>query len=81
LEGVRSDIVTPAEIDSGLVDDTWEVGVCFVDLVGYTQLGERGSIEEVLGIAGRLAAAAAQVARSPVRSRQDDRRRRHACLG
>ena len=67
LEGVRSDIVTPAEIDSGLVDDTWEVGVCFVDLVGYTQLGERGSIEEVLGIAGRLAAAAAQVARSPVR--------------
>ncbi|CAA9493915.1 MAG: Adenylate cyclase [uncultured Solirubrobacterales bacterium] len=67
VEGVRSEIVTRAEIDSGRVDDTWEVGVCFVDLVGYTQLGERGPIEDVLGVAGRLAAAAAEVAHPPVR--------------
>lgn len=66
-EGVSSDLVTPAEIDSGLVDNTWEVAVCFVDLVGYTQLGEQESIEEVLDIAGRLAAGAAQVAHPPVR--------------
>jgi len=67
VEGVRGEIVTPAEISLGEVDDSDEVGVCFVDLVGYTSLGEHGTLEDVLGVAGRLEAVAADVARAPVR--------------
>ncbi len=36
VEGLRTEIVTPEEIASGRVDDTEEVAVCFVDLVGFT---------------------------------------------
>ncbi len=67
VEGVRGEALTAAEIDSGEIDDTAEVGVCFVDLVGYTSIGEHGALENVLGVAGRLADAAAEVARAPVR--------------
>ena len=66
-EGLRTEELTPREIDSGEVDDTWTVTVCFVDLVGFTGLGERLPTSEVVSVAGRLATLAARVARPPVR--------------
>ncbi|CAA9499141.1 MAG: Adenylate cyclase [uncultured Solirubrobacterales bacterium] len=66
-EGIRGEMLTQVEISSGQTDDTWEVAVCFVDLVGYTRLGEERPVDEVTAMAGRLASAAARVARPPVR--------------
>ena len=66
-EGIRGEKVTSGEISSGRVDDTWTVTVCFVDLVGFTGLGDRLSADESHSLAARLAEIAARVAKPPVR--------------
>lgn len=66
-EGVRGESVTPDEIRSGRIDDTWTVSVCFVDLVGFTQLGHGRPPAEANDLARRLERLATDVARAPVR--------------
>jgi len=66
-EGVRDEKVTSEEIASGRIDDTWTVTICFVDLVGFTGLGDRRPAEEVHSLAARLAEIATRVAKPPVR--------------
>lgn len=67
LQGLRTDVVTAREIDSGQIDDTWTVTVCFVDVVGFTDLADRLPANEVVSVAELLAALAARVAQPPVR--------------
>lgn len=66
-EGLREEVVTPEEIRSGRIDDTWTVTVCFVDLVGFTGLGDGRAAEGAHALARGLAEIAASVARPPVR--------------
>jgi adenylate cyclase len=64
---VRSEVLERTSLLPGVLPDTVETTVCFADLVGYTQLGETVSVEEVGRIANRFAALAADVALAPVR--------------
>ncbi len=66
-EGVREEVVTPEEIRSGRIDDTWTVTVCFVDLVGFTGLGDGVPAEGAHALARGLTRIAASVASPPVR--------------
>lgn len=65
-EGLREEVVTPEELRSG-IDDTWTVTVCFVDLVGFTGLGEQLTAEGAHALARGLTRIAASVASPPVR--------------
>lgn len=65
--GVREEAITREEIRSGRVDDTWTVTVCFVDLVGFTGLGDQLPAEGARDLARRLGSIAASAARVPVR--------------
>jgi adenylate cyclase len=65
--GLREEVVTVEETRSGRIDDTWTVSVCFVDLVGFTELGDRLDAEEAHALARGLARIAAGVATPPVR--------------
>jgi len=66
-ELVRNDVVSRAELASGRMTGARDVAVCFADLVGFTRLGESIDVDELGGIAGRLAEMAADLARPPVR--------------
>lgn len=66
-EGVREEVVTPEEIYSGRVDDTWVVTVCFVDLVGFTGLGDDLPAAGAHALARGLTRIATRAARLPVR--------------
>jgi adenylate cyclase len=66
-DGVRDTLVTEAERRAGSLSSTREVGVGFVDLVGYTRLGERLATEDVGRIASRLAELAATTVVPPAR--------------
>lgn len=55
------------QLRSGQLAGAQDVVVCFADLVGFTALGGQIAAEELGGVAGRLAALAAQVATGPVR--------------
>lgn len=65
-EGVGRDAITRAERDAGTLRGTRTVAVAFADLVGFTRVGEQVAPEELGRIAGRIADAAAEVARPPV---------------
>lgn len=66
LEGVRRSVLdTQAGGDSQT--GTYEMSVCFADLVGFTKLGERIPMDELGRVAGRLEEMAVGVAASPVR--------------
>jgi class 3 adenylate cyclase len=65
-EGLREEVVTTEELRSG-IDDTWTVTVCFVDLVGFTGLGEQLTAEGAHALARGLTRIAASVASPPVR--------------
>jgi adenylate cyclase len=68
LEQVRGDVISRAEVIArGGLPGARDVGVCFADLVGFTRLGEKRSVDELGGLAERLAALADEVARPPVR--------------
>ncbi len=66
-EVIRSDVVDRALLASGNLAGSREATVAFADLVGFTQLGEEISAEELGGVAGRLGVLASEVARPPVR--------------
>jgi adenylate cyclase len=60
---LRSDVFNLA----GLGKDATDVSVAFVDLAGFTRLGEQVPADELGGIAGRLTALATDAASPPVR--------------
>ena len=64
---LRSDYIGLAERTSGRVSDTSDTAVAFADLVGFTELGETVDVQELGGLAGRLAKMASSVVESPVR--------------
>ena len=66
-QGLRTDYIGLAERTSGKVSDTSETTVAFADLVGFTELGETVGVEELGGLAGRLAKLAGNVVQPPVR--------------
>jgi adenylate cyclase len=66
-EQVRQDVIGQANLASGQFAGTSVVSICFADLVGFTKLGESLSVDELGGVAGRLAELAGEVANPPVR--------------
>lgn len=66
-EHVRSDVVDRAARASGRLPGTTDVAVAFVDVVGFTRLGEQVPPDELGGLADHLADLTADVAVSPVR--------------
>jgi adenylate cyclase len=51
---LRSDALTQEQRRAGRLDDTQDAVVAFADLVGFTELGENVSVEELGSVAGRL---------------------------
>ena len=66
-ELVRQAVLSQEEIESGRVQNAQEVAVGFVDLVGFTKLGERLDVGQIGEVSGRLTEVATSIARSPVR--------------
>jgi len=66
MQALREDAVTREQLASGRVEDARPTAVAFADLVGFTALGESVQIEELTGVAGRLAALAERVVSGPV---------------
>jgi adenylate cyclase len=64
---LRNDYISLAERTAGKVSDTADTTVAFADLVGFTELGETVGVEELSGLAGRLARMANTVVEPPVR--------------
>ena len=64
---LRNDYIGLAERTAGKVSDTSDTAVAFADLVGFTELGETVDVEELGGLAGRLAKLASSVVEPPVR--------------
>src|SRR4051794_16764521 len=64
---LRSDYIGLAERTAGRVSDTDDTTIAFADLVGFTELGESVGVEELGGLAGRLAKIAGEVVEPPVR--------------
>jgi adenylate cyclase len=64
---LRTDYIGIAERSSGKITDTTDTAVAFADLVGFTELGETVDVEELGGLAARLAKMAGEVVRHPVR--------------
>ena len=66
-EQLRDDYVARAELESGqALPNAKDVAVAFTDLVGFTRLGSRLPMDELGGLAGRLAGMADEVAAPPV---------------
>lgn len=63
---IRQDVIAQADLASGEVRGSVEVGVCFADLVGFTRLGESVEHEELEAVIERLGTLAAEVAEPPV---------------
>jgi len=66
-DSVRRGTLGRAELESGDVAGSQQLGICFADLVGFTRLGGEVELRELGTVAGRLAALAASVTESPVR--------------
>src|SRR3954451_21097010 len=64
---LRNDYIGLAERTAGRVSDTADTTVAFADLIGFTELGESVGVEELGGLAGRLAQIAGEVVEPPVR--------------
>jgi adenylate cyclase len=67
LEQVRRDVIAAADLESGEIQGTAELNVCFADLVEFTRLGEEVAPEELSLVAGRFEEMAAAVVEPPVR--------------
>ena len=65
-EQATRDVITRAERASGELSGTRNVAVAFVDLSGFTQIGNYSSAQGLAAIGCRLAALAAEAARPPV---------------
>jgi adenylate cyclase len=66
-ERMREIFVTPDEARHGALRAIAEVTVAFVDVVGFTELGERVEAGELKSVAARLVAAASALSEPPVR--------------
>lgn len=66
-EQLANTMVDQAALESGELEGSQEVTVCFADLVGFTKLGEALPPEELGGVVGRLTDMAVEVLESPVR--------------
>jgi adenylate cyclase len=66
-EVLRHDVVGREQLTSGRLDAAQPTAVAFADLVGFTALGETVPVEELGGLAGRLARLAGDVVEPPVR--------------
>ena len=66
-EQVRRAVLSRAERESGRLSVEQELGVCFVDLVGFTRLGGELEAQALGGVVGSFAELAAEVADPPVR--------------
>jgi adenylate cyclase len=66
-ERVGRGMLSRAELERGRLADSEVLGVCFVDLVGFTRLGGELETGELGSVASRLAELAADVALPPVR--------------
>ena len=65
-EQATRDVIGRAEREAGALNHTREVGVCFVDLSGFTRIGERVSVEQVGALGARMAGLCMEVAQQPV---------------
>jgi adenylate cyclase len=65
-EQATREVITRAERASGELSGTSNVAVAFVDLSGFTQIGNFSSAQGLAAIGCRLAALAAEAARPPV---------------
>jgi adenylate cyclase len=63
---LREDAISRDALESGRLDATRNTSVAFADLVGFTALGESVQIEELTGVAGRLAGLAERLTDAPV---------------
>src|SRR5256886_6978167 len=66
-EIVRREVIGRAERMEGVLPGSREVGVCFADLVSFTQLSESTSTEELGEVTGLLELHASEIAEPPVR--------------
>jgi adenylate cyclase len=64
---LRTDALTHEQRRSGRLDDTQEAVIAFADLVGFTELGESVTVEELGSVAGRLNRLAGEVLEPPVK--------------
>ena len=64
-DGMRRELVTESERESGRLAGTREVAIAFADLVGYTRLGEQLPAEDLGTIAGRFAGLAISSVKRP----------------
>ncbi len=65
-EQATRDVIGRAEREAGALDHKRDVGVCFVDLSGFTRIGERVPVEQVGALGARMAALCMEVAQPPV---------------
>jgi adenylate cyclase len=65
-EQLRNDMIAAAELESGHLDGTREVAVCFADLVGFTMLGQQIGAEDLGDVATRFRSIAADAVHQPV---------------
>jgi adenylate cyclase len=66
-ESVGRGMIGREERASGQLAGAQEVAVCFADLVGFTRLGGEVEVQELGGVAQKLARLAAEVTAGPVR--------------
>lgn len=64
---IRSDAVSAADRQNIRIGGVQEVAICFADLVGFTQLGERLPADVLGGVADDLSALATDLVDPPVR--------------
>jgi adenylate cyclase len=63
---LREDAITREQLESGRIEDARTTAVAFADVVGFTALGETVQVEELTGVATRLAALTDEVVDTPV---------------
>jgi adenylate cyclase len=66
LEGIRRDVITQGERESGASSNARVVTAAFADLCGFTRLGETLPVGDLGRLASRLAKLAAEVIEPPV---------------
>jgi adenylate cyclase len=66
-ESIRQAVISDTELAEGRLAGSDRVTIAFVDMVGFTRLGERLEIEQIGTLTGRLFELASDAARPPVR--------------
>ncbi len=66
-EAVRRGVLSQDELAAGEAWRAQQVSVCFVDMVGFTRLGQQIDPQELGGLASKLAEVANEVTEPPVR--------------